>query len=153
MPTIILRWAPWVLAIWIAYVCIWYLQYKFTGHDGSAWLFTVITDWLGLEGYEKAMRIGVGSCELIAAILCLTPRLRAVGAAAAIALMSGAIFFHVASPLGIDPYDDGAKLFKEACATWVAGWVLLWLERDAALAIARQLPIIGGLVARFDFAR
>ncbi len=153
MPTIIRRWAPWVLAIWIAYVFIWYLQYKFTGHDGSVWLFTVITDWLGLKGHEKAMRIGVGSCELTAAILCLIPRLRAVGAAATIALMSGAIFFHVASPLGIDPYDDGAKLFKEACATWVAGWVLLWLERDAALAIARQLPIIGGLVARFDFAR
>ncbi len=147
------RAAPWLLAIWITYVFTWYLQYKFTGHDGSVWLFTVITDWLGLKGHEKAMRIGVGSCELIAATLCLIPRLRAVGAAATIALMSGAIFFHVASPLGIDPYEDGARLFKEACATWVAGWALLWFERDAALAIARRLPIIGGFVARFALVR
>ena len=88
------RAAPWLLAIWIAYVFLWYLQYKFTGHEGSVWLFTVITDWLGLKGYEKAMRVGVGACELIAATLCLIPRLRALGATATIALMSGAIFFH-----------------------------------------------------------
>ena len=55
---------PWALAAWIAYVFVWYLQYKFTGHEGSVWLFTVITDWLGLKGHEKAMRIGVGSAEL-----------------------------------------------------------------------------------------
>jgi len=139
---------PWALAAWIAYVFVWYLQYKFTGHEGSVWLFTVITDWLGLNGHEKAMRIGVGSAELTAAILCFIPRLRAIGAALTIALMGGAVFFHVASPLGIDPYDDGAKLFKEACATIVAGAVLLWLERENALALARRLPVVGDLVGR-----
>lgn len=148
MATTIGRLLPWVLAAWIAYVFVWYLQYKFTGHDGSVWLFTVITDWLGLKGHEKAMRIGVGSAELCAAILCFVPRLRAVGAAMTIALMSGAIFFHVVSPLGIDPYEDGGKLFKEACATLVAGCVLLWLERENAAALARRIPVVGELVGR-----
>lgn len=153
MSTTVKRILPWALAAWIAYVFVWYLQYKFTGHDGSVWLFTVITDWLGLHGHEKAMRIGVGSAELTAAILCFIPRLRAVGAALTIALMGGAIFFHVVSPLGIDPYEDGGKLFKEACATIVAACVLLWLERDNALAIARSLPVIGDIVGRVLPAR
>jgi hypothetical protein len=153
MSSTINRILPWALAAWIAYVFVWYLQYKFTGHEGSVWLFTVITDWLGLNGYEKPMRIGVGSAELAAAVLCFIPRLRAVGAAMTVALMGGAIFFHVVSPLGIDPYEDGGKLFKEACATIVAGGVLLWLERENALAIARRLPIVGDLVGRVLPAR
>ena len=62
---------PWLLALWIAYIFIWYLQYKFFGHEGSVWLFTVLTDWLGFSGFEKIMRIGVGTVELGAAILCL----------------------------------------------------------------------------------
>jgi uncharacterized membrane protein YphA (DoxX/SURF4 family) len=139
---------PWALAAWIFYVFVWYLQYKFTGHDGSVMLFTILTDWLGFHGYEKVMRIGTGSAELVAAILCFVPRLRAVGAAMTTGIMSGAIFFHVVSPLGIDPYHDGGKLFKEACATWLAGTLLLWLSRDQAFAIARGLPIVGSIVDR-----
>lgn len=143
-----LRLLPWALVAWIAYVFVWYLQYKFTGHDGSVWLFTVLTDWLGFPGYEKVMRIGTGTAELIAAILCLIPALRAVGAAMTIGIMTGAIFFHLVTPLGIDPYDDGGVLFREACLTLVAGFVLLWLSRDQAYAIARAMPVVGPLVIR-----
>ena len=60
----ILALLPWGLAVWIAYIFLWYLQYKFLGHEGSVWLFTVLTDWLGFPGWEKAMRIGVGTAEL-----------------------------------------------------------------------------------------
>ncbi len=145
------RLLSWALAAWIAYVFLWYLQYKFTGHAGSVWLFTVLTDWFGLHGHEKAMRIGTGTAELIAAVLCLLPATRAVGAAMTIAIMSGAIFFHVVTPLGIDPYDDGAVLFKEACATLLAALVLLWLSRDQATALLRRVPMIGRFVPA-DFA-
>lgn len=146
------RLLPWALALWIAYVFVWYLQYKFTGHDGSVWLFTVLTDWLGLRGHEKAMRIGVGSAELLAAILCLVPPTRAIGAAMTIGIMAGAIFFHVVSPLGIDPYDDGGVLFREACLTLLAAALLLWLSRRQALAIASRLPVLGPLVTRYTAA-
>lgn len=143
---------PWALALWIAYVFVSYLQYKFTGHDGSVWLFTVLTDWLGLHGHEKAMRIGTGSAELVAALLCLIPATRAIGAAMTMAIMSGAIVFHLVTPLGIDPYGDGAVLFKEACVTLLAGAALLWLTRAQAIALLARVPVIGrlstGLAAR-----
>lgn len=137
---------PYALAAWIFYVFVWYLQYKFTGHDGSVYLFTVLTDWLGLHGHEKAMRIGVGSMELTAAILCLVRPTQAVGAAMTVGIMAGAIFFHVVSPLGIDPYEDGGVLFKEACLTLAAGLGLLWIRRAEALRLAGALPVVGGFV-------
>ncbi len=134
---------PWLLALWIAYIFIWYLQYKFTGADGSVWLFTVLTDWLGFSGYEKPMRIGVGAAELLAAILVLIRRTQVFGAAMSAGIMAGAIFFHVVSPLGIDPYEDGAVLFTEACLVLLAALAILWLRRDEALDLARHLPVVG----------
>jgi hypothetical protein len=118
----------WLLSTWIFYIFVWYLQYKFTGSYGSVYLFTILTDWLGFHGYEKVMRIGTGSTELVAAIMLFAPRLprvQVLGAALSLAIMTGAIFFHLVSPLGIDPYGDGAVLFKEACATWAAAAAIL----------------------------
>lgn len=140
---IVARVAPWALALWIAYVFVWYLQYKFTGADGSVWLFTVLTDWLGFHGYEKPMRIGVGGAELIASILVLYRRTQAFGGAMSTGIMTGAIFFHVASPLGIDPYDDGARLFIEACLVWLAGLAIVWFRREEAIEFVRRLPVVG----------
>src|SRR5262245_40025901 len=91
----------------IAFVSRWYLQYKFLGHEGSVQLFTTITDWLHLHGHEKAMRIGVGSMELIAAVLLVVPATQVYGAALSLGIITGAIFFHLVSPLGVDPYGDG----------------------------------------------
>ena len=145
MLELVRRGLPWVLSVWIAYIFIWYLQYKFTGADGSVMLFTVLTDWLGAHGYEKVMRIGTGTAELIASILLFIPATQVVGAALSLGIMTGAIFFHVASPLGIDPYGDGGVLFKEACSVWVSAVIILWLRRVEALALARQLPVVGRL--------
>ncbi len=134
---------PWVLALGIAYVFVWYLQYKFTGADGSVWLFTVLTDWLGFHGHEKVMRIGVGTAELVASILVLYRRTQVIGGAMAACIMTGAIFFHLVSPLGVDPYEDGGRLFTEACLVWIAGIVIVWLRRDEAVAIASHIPVLG----------
>lgn len=138
-----LDWLAWALCAWIAFVFVWYLQFKFTGDDGSVWLFTVLTDWLGFHGHEKIMRIGTGMAELIASILLFDLSLQAVGAFLAFCIMSGAIFFHVVSPLGIDPYGDGGVLFKEACSVWVASLVILSIRRQHAIAlIERYLPFV-----------
>src|SRR3954454_23830616 len=85
----------------IAFVYLWYLQYKFLGHEGSVQLFTTLTDWLHLHGHEKAMRIGVGSAELVASILLLVPATQVLGAALSFCIITGAIFFHLVSPLGV----------------------------------------------------
>jgi uncharacterized membrane protein YphA (DoxX/SURF4 family) len=139
----------WVLAAFIAYIFIYYLQFKFTGHPGSVDLFTTLTDWLGFHGHEKFMRIGTGSMELVASVLLFIPATQVVGAALALAIMSGAIFFHLVSPLGIDPYGDGGVLFKEACAVWLSSLAILAIRRRQAAELAERylpfLPIPAGL--------
>lgn len=133
----------WAMAVYIAYIYVWYLQFKFTGDQGSVWLFTILTDWLGAHGHEKLMRIGTGSAELVASILLLIPASQVVGAALSLGIISGAIFFHVASPLGIDPYQDGASLFKEACAVWCASLGILVIRRHRLLVLAaRYAPFL-----------
>jgi uncharacterized membrane protein YphA (DoxX/SURF4 family) len=134
---------PWALALFVVYIFIWYLQFKFTGHPGSVELFTTITDWLGFHGGEKFMRIGTGSAELAASILLVIPRTQVVGAAVAWCIMTGAIFFHLASPLGVDPYGDGGVLFMEACGVWVSSVIIVLIRRREAVALLeRYFPFL-----------
>ncbi len=124
----------WPLAFWNVYVFVWYLQYKFTGNPGSVELFTTLTDWLGFHGYEAVMRIGTGSAELLASILLVIAPSRVFGAVLSAGIMGGAIFFHLVSPLGVDPYGDGGVLFKEACETLASSLVILVLLRHEVMA-------------------
>jgi len=134
----------WALALFIAGVDVWYLQYKFTGHPGSVHLFTILTDWLGFPGYEHAMRIGVGSVELFSAVLLVIPRTQVLGAGLAWGVITGAIFFHVISPLGIDPFNDGGALFKHAVGVWFASLIIMAIRRTETMAwIARALALVG----------
>jgi hypothetical protein len=132
----------------IAFVYLWYLQYKFLGHEGSVQLFTTLTDWLHLHGHEKAMRIGVGSAELVASILLLVPATLVLGAALSFCIITGAIFFHLVSPLGVDPYGDGGELFKMAVTVWIASAGILVIRRREAIALAARLPLIGRYARR-----
>ena len=135
-----MRWAG---AVYVAFIFLWYEQYKLTGAEGSTDLFTTLTDWLGLHGHEKFMRIGVASCEIIASIFILIPPVQGLGAIGGIMLMTGAMFFHLVTPLGTDPYGDGGILFKEACSVWTTSWVVLFWQRDQVAALARRfgLPV------------
>jgi|SRR3954452_6021565 hypothetical protein len=135
----------WAMAAFIFYIYVWYLQYKFFGHPGSVALFTTLTDWLGFNGHEKFMRIGTGGMELLAAIVLVIPAAQILGAAFSLGIISGAIFFHLASPLGIDPYGDGGILFKQACGVWVASAGILLIRRRRAIELVSHylsfLPI------------
>lgn len=139
----LLDWLAAAISAWIAFVFVWYLQFKFTGDDGSVWLFTVLTDWLGFHGHEKIMRIGTGTAELTASILLLDLPLQALGAVLAFCIMSGAIFFHLVSPLGVDPYQDGGVLFKEACSVWLGSLVIVAIRFRRLVALAdAYLPFL-----------
>jgi len=131
----------WLGAAYIAFVLLWYEQYKLTGAQGSVDLFTTLTDWLGFHGYEKVMRIGVGSCEIVASIFILIPRVQGLGALGALMLMTGAMFFHLATPLGVDPYGDGGILFKEACSVWTTAWLVAWWRRGQLADFARLVHL------------
>ena len=141
----IVKLLTWPAALFSAYILLWYEQYKLTGDQGSVWLFTVLSDWLGLHGYEKPFRLGVASAEILGSILFALPWTRVPGAALCLGIMSGAIFFHTVSPLGIDPYHDGAVLFTEACEVWLCAAFTLVAYRREAVALARRLLGAAGL--------
>jgi hypothetical protein len=138
-----LKLLTWPAALFIAGVLLWYEQYKLTGNPGSVWLFTTLSDWLFLDGYEKPFRLSVASAEILASVLVVIPPTRLYGAGLALCIMSGAIFFHLASPLGIDPYGDGGSLFKEACAVWLLSAFILLAYRGEAAALIRRLRPAG----------
>jgi hypothetical protein len=133
------RLLTWPAAFYIAGILLWYEQYKLTGNEGSVWLFTVLSDWLHIHGYEKPFRLFVASMEIAASILVVLPWTRMWGAGLALGVMSGAIFFHVVSPLGIDPYHDGGALFKEACTVWLCAAFILLSYRDELVAVLTGL--------------
>ena len=141
------RWAraaSWLAAAWIVWELGYYEQYKLTGNEGSIYLFGILSDWLGTPGGEKPFRLFVAIQEIIACILVLLPWTRVPGAALSFATMAGAIFFHVFSPLGIDPYGDGGVLFTEAVITLSASALLLFLHRHEIPGWLALLPVIGG---------
>ena len=143
----VLKLLAWPAAIWIAFELLWYEQYKLTGNEGSVYLFTILSDWLGTPGGEKPFRLFVAVMEIVASVLVLIPRTQAFGALFALGIMSGAIFFHTVSPLGIDPYGDGGTLFKEACFTWAMAAFIVFARRDELLALGRRLLRRAGAVA------
>ncbi|WP_198369523.1 DoxX family protein [Roseomonas rosulenta] len=138
----ILRLLAWPAAIWIAYEFTWYQQYKLTGHPGSVnFIFQPLADWFGIPAYEKPFRLGVASMEILASILVLLPRTRAWGGLLTIGIMLGAIFFHTIGPIGIDPYGDGGKLFKEAIFTWLMGAFVAIAHRQEIIATAARFGL------------
>lgn len=131
----------WIGACYIAFIFLWYEQYKLTGDEGSVQLFITLTDWLGVRGHEGLMRIGVGLCEIIASAFILVPGVQGLGAIGAFVLMTGAIFFHLVTPLGVDPYNDGGVLFKQACSVWISSVVIIWWQRHQLSSIARRFGV------------
>ena len=123
-----------VLSAYIAFVFVQSLFYKFTGSEESIFIFSTLREWSGIGLFEPAGRWIIGSAELVASILLFVPGATVLGAGMAIGIMTGAIFFHLFTPLGVEIMGDGGELFALACGVWVSGWVLLWLQRNQVLA-------------------
>jgi uncharacterized membrane protein YphA (DoxX/SURF4 family) len=87
------------------------------------------------------MRIGVDLCEIIASAFILTPALQGLGAIGALLLMTGAIFFHLVTPLGVDLYNDGGAQFRQARSVWICAVIIAWCQRQQIASIARSLGI------------
>ena len=127
----------WILSLYIAFIFIQSLFFKFTDAPETMHIFGVLGDWANLPWFADYGGYGVGVVELIAAILLLTP-LRLYGAIIAAGVMAGAVFFHLFTPLGIEmpEFDamgnivgnDGGLLFYNACGVLVASLVVAWME-------------------------
>lgn len=136
-----------ILTLFVAFVFLQSLFFKFTDSPETQYIFGTLDAWatdLGLPGLFNKQGIAsqyvVGTAELIASgllLLALFPAfrgLRVPGAALGLGVISGAIFFHLFTPLGIavvdtDGTSDGGLLFAMACGVWLSCAWLLWHSR------------------------
>ena len=115
-------------AAFIAFVFVQSLIFKFTGSYETDHIFGTLATWSGLSWFGIYGGYIIGIAELIAAILLFT-RWHGLGAIMSVGIMSGAIFFHLFTPLGIPMPefnaageivgDDGGLLFGMACLVWL----------------------------------
>ncbi|MEO0722827.1 MAG: hypothetical protein AAFY43_11850, partial [Pseudomonadota bacterium] len=103
------------------------LRFKFTNAPETQVIFGKLDAWAASFGAGGLFsqtglfsQYVIGTAELIAASLLLLGilpafrRLQTVGAMIAAAVMTGAVSFHLFTPLGVDPNNDGGGLFAMA---------------------------------------
>jgi hypothetical protein len=138
---------PWVLAVYIVVVFVQSLFFKFSNSPETVHIFTTVGTWLGIDLFSRYGGYAIGTAELVASILLVIPRTQFFGALLALGIISGAIFFHLASPLGVvvaSPQtgveSDGGLLFILACGVWVAAAVILVLRRGQLSSLLGRRP-------------
>ena len=123
-----------VLSLYIAFVFVQSLFYKFTGSAESIFIFSTLRDWSGIGLFEPFGRWFIGLSELVASVLLFVPRTRIWGAGMALVIISGAIFFHLFTPLGVEIMGDGGLLFTLACGVWISSAIILFVHRAEVIA-------------------
>ena len=149
----------WLLTLFIAFVFLQSLFFKFTDSPETIYIFQGKLDpWAASLGFPGLFAPGgifsakvVGSAELLASLLLLAGAaiaslrlLQVLGAALGLGVISGAIFFHLFTPLGVavrnaDGSSDGGQLFAMACGVFLSCLVLLWIRRLIWLPVLRRL--------------
>lgn len=138
-----------ILVVFVSFVFLQSLFFKFTGATETQYIFTTLDQWaldtFGISGLFVPPGIFnayvIGMAELVASLLLVTGTfsrykvLLPVGAFAALNVMSGAIFFHLFTPLGIEVQDDGGALFSMACAVWLSSIGLFVMHYKHVLSI------------------
>ncbi|MCG9784327.1 hypothetical protein L1D52_18405 [Vibrio brasiliensis] len=117
----------------IAFVFIQSLFFKFSGSYETEHIFGTLGEWSGISWFGVYGGYLIGFAELIASILLFT-RFHGVGAAMSAGIMTGAILFHLFTPLGVVMPEfnamgevignDGGLLFGMACIVWSCGLFL-----------------------------
>lgn len=141
---------PWAGALYISVIFLDSLRFKFTGHPTTEHIFATLREWSGIGLFYPVGPWAVGLGELAASLLLLVlpalfvltkqprnlARSQFLGALIALGVMSGAIVFHVFTPLGINtPTEwsadnttilaEGPLLFIMACGVWLTSAALL----------------------------
>ncbi|MCP5161711.1 MAG: hypothetical protein H7A00_08570 [Hahellaceae bacterium] len=144
----------WLIVLWIAKVFLFSLPYKFTGHPDTLHIFGTIGGWMQ-QAVGEALgswfiaygAYAVGSAELFISVLLLSPLvfcglkqlnlvqripsrhlIHGFGGLLASCVMMGAVFFHLATPLGIEVIHEGqndhGSLFYAAVSILILGLVM-----------------------------
>jgi uncharacterized membrane protein YphA (DoxX/SURF4 family) len=145
-----------ILTAYIAIIFVQSLFFKFTNSPETQYIFGTLNAWalsLGAPAVFAPTGIFsqyvVGTFELIASAVLIVGLLtgravvHALGALMSLGVISGAIGFHLFTPLGVqvlntDGTKDGGELFALACGVWLASAVLLWLHKASLLALLRR---------------
>ena len=142
--------APHIIAVIASLVFLDSLRFKFSNAPETQVIFGKLDAWAAsLRAGGLFAQTGlfsqyvIGTAELLASSLLLLGiipalrRLQALGALIAVAVMSGAISFHLFTPLGIDPNNDGGGLFFMACVVWVTSILLLVIRRKELAGLGK----------------
>ena len=140
-----------VLTLFSAAIFLDSLRFKFTDHPNTQEIFGRLSDWVtSLGAPDLFAKTGIfsqyviGSAELVASVLLLLGlfsrfnKWGVLGNLIALAVMTGAISFHLFTPLGIDPNNDGGGLFMAAVAVWASQIIMLALRRETLLGLIRN---------------
>ncbi|MFK7994224.1 MAG: hypothetical protein AB8B87_08800 [Granulosicoccus sp.] len=149
----------WPIVLWICYIFLGSLPYKFTSHPDTQHIFGTIGDWIGTFAgagpgnlFKEFGAFATGGVELLTCIILLLPallwivskmtksffgitrrRFHVIGGLMASVVMAGAVFFHLFSPLGIkvlhNGESDGGSLFYAATSILILGLVLVVINR------------------------
>ena len=141
-----------VLTLYVCFVFVQSLFFKFTDAPETLFIFGTLDGWAAGFGLGGIFAPGglfsahmVGTAELVASVLLLAGLVRPlravrfVGGLFATAIMSGAILFHLFTPLGVDVQGDGGLLFAMACGVWISGLLLARSALPDALPVIRRL--------------
>ncbi len=98
-------------------------------------IFATIAERSGLGFFEPGIRILTGIAELVAAALLILPKTRLFGAMGAVAVIGGAILFHLSPWLGVSvAMAPGAEptmmLFMMAIGSFILSAVVLILTHN-----------------------
>ncbi|MGB6230868.1 MAG: hypothetical protein WBF53_12185 [Litorimonas sp.] len=149
--SIIRKYTPIALSLFSAAIFLDSLRFKFTDAPETQTIFGKLDAWatgFGADGvFDKTgifSQYVIGGAELVASILLIVGlfsrfiKLGVLGNLIALGVMTGAISFHLFTPLGIDPNDDGGLLFVMAVLVWLSQLVMLWLRRDTLADLLRN---------------
>lgn len=155
-----------VIVLWICKVFLSSLPYKFTQHPDTQHIFGTIGSWMqGILGdtiggfFANYGPYLVGGAEMLTSIILLTPivvwllakaglaqkspafaKFYQIGGLMASCIMAGAVFFHLATPLGVEVLhegkSDGGSLFYAATSILFLGIVLFFINRSSKPASA-----------------
>jgi len=133
-----------VMVLYISIVFIQALRFKFTDSPDTVHIFTTLNDWaynsFGIEGLFLPPGIFnayvIGTAELTASVVMLVGLFSArkflipIGAIMSLGIISGAIFFHLFTPLGVEVLGDNGLLFTSACGIWILSLALIIMNKN-----------------------
>ena len=143
------------LTLYIAFVFVQSLFFKFTDSPETRYIFEAkLAPWAASLGFPGLFAPGglfnahvIGSAELVASLLLIIGMLwsrrrilQGIGAVFGLGVISGAIFFHLFTPLGVavqntDGSSDHGELFMLACGVWISCAILIAIRRRELLAM------------------